>query len=144
MARARKHLAKRTFDAASDGYTASSSLAGTVEVVTDSDRRVPGDPPADPETWTDDEWIAWLEATDAAEGAPTRPARPRWTERRPASALGAAMLGLHDVIYGKQEEAGVVVDAGGDPPRDDVPDVHLDPEHSEAVVRHRQRPHPGG
>ena len=108
----------------------------------DADRRVPGEPPADPESWTDDEWIAWLEATDAVEGAPTRPSRPRWTERRPASALGAAMLGLHDVIYGKQEEAEVVVDAGGDPPRDDVPDVQLDPEHSEAIVRHRQGPDP--
>ena len=46
--------------------------------------------------------------------------------------LGAAMLGLHEVIYGPHgNEIVIVVDAGGDPPGDDLPEVHLDPDHPE-------------
>jgi len=49
------------------------------------------------------------------------------------------MLGLHEVIYGPHgNEIAIVVDAGGDPPNDDLPEVHLDPEHperSEVIVR---------
>jgi len=105
----------------------------------------PDGPPEDAESWTDEEWISWLEATDDSDapGAPgSRPPR-HWSRRRPAGMLGAAMLGLHEVIYGRHDEEIVIVaDAGGDPPGDDVPEVHLDPEHperSEVIVRrHRQ------
>jgi hypothetical protein len=49
------------------------------------------------------------------------------------------MLGLHEVIYGPHgNEIAIVVDAGGEPPGDDLPEVHLDPEHperSEVIVR---------
>jgi hypothetical protein len=59
--------------------------------------------------------------------------------------LGAAMLGLHEAIYGPRgNEIAIVVDAGGDPPGDDLPEVHLDPEHperSEVIVR-RDGPKP--
>ena len=102
-------------------------------------------PPADPEAWTDAQWIAWLDATDrVGDGERRPPSRRRITGRRPASALGAAMVGLHEVLYGRTEEAAIVVECGGDPPRPDQPEVHLDPEHPErstVVVHHR--PHPG-
>ena len=49
------------------------------------------------------------------------------------------MIGLHEVIYGRHDDEIVIVaDAGGDPPGDDLPEVHLDPEHperSEVIVR---------
>ncbi len=103
--------------------------------------RGPGGPPEDAEAWTDEEWISWLEATDDPDGhgaaGPVTP--PHRSRRRPASMLGAAMLGLHEVIYGRHDdEIVIVVDAGGDPPGDDQPEVHLDPEHperSEVIVR---------
>ncbi|MGA2520225.1 MAG: hypothetical protein ABSG81_05325 [Acidimicrobiales bacterium] len=98
----------------------------------------PGEPPDDPEAWTDEQWIAWLQATDDpdAPGGP-RPHPRRWRDRRTASALGAAMMGLHEVIYGRKDEVAIVIEAGGDPPNDDLPEVLLDPEHGEVIVRHR-------
>ena len=99
------------------------------------------------EAWTDDQWIAWLDATDDpdapddSDGGHGR----HWSRGRSASVLGAAMLGLHDAIYGpRRNEIVIVVDAGGDPPGDDLPEVHLDPEHpehSEVIVR-RDNPKP--
>lgn len=109
----------------------------------------PGEPPDDPEAWTDEQWITWLQATDDPDAvADTARARARrWQQRRPASMLGAAMLGLHEVIYGrKDDEIVIVADAGGDPPGDDVPEVHLDPEHPErsrVVVRSHHGHGPG-
>jgi hypothetical protein len=105
------------------------------------ERRVPEGPPEDPESWSDEQWISWLEATDDPDdpGGP-RPQRSRhWRRGRPASMLGAAMLGMHELIYGRHDDEIVIVaDAGGDPPGDDLPEVHLDPEHperSEVIVR---------
>jgi hypothetical protein len=101
-----------------------------------------GQPPRDPETWTDEQWLAWLEATD--EDAPGKTSTdPKRTRRRPTGALGAAMLGLRDALYGRVDDDVVIVaDGGGDPPNDDTPLVHLDPEHperSEVVVRRHRR-----
>jgi hypothetical protein len=108
------------------------------------ERSDPGGPPEDPESWTDEEWLSWLEATDDPDEADlsgTGGRRP-WNRRRSASMLGAAMLGLHELIYGrKDDEIVIVADAGGDPPGDDQPQVHLDrdhPERSEVVVRHHR------
>lgn len=97
-------------------------------------------PPKDPESWTDDQWIAWLDATDDPDATDPDTVRPKhWGRGRSASMLGAAMLGLHEIIYGPHgNEIAIVVDAGGDPPGDDLPEVHLDPEHperSEVIVR---------
>ena len=107
------------------------------------ERSGPGEPPADPDAWTDEQWLAWLEAIDAdQDDAGHRPAR-RGARRKPARMLGNAMVGLHEVIYRKREEAAVVAEAGGDPPRDDEPEVHLDPDHperSEVVIRRRAAP----
>jgi hypothetical protein len=98
-------------------------------------------PPEDPETWTDEQWISWLESTDDPDSPDdaTRRGPRHWSRGRSASMLGAAMLGLHEVIYGPHDnEIVIVVDSGGDPPGDDVPEVHLDPDHperSEVIVR---------
>jgi hypothetical protein len=103
-------------------------------------------PPADAESWTDEQWIAWLKATDA-EGADDEGPHPN-EPSMPASLLGAAMRGMHDAIYGHHErDILVVVDASGDPPQPDGLDLHIDPEHPEetVVVVHRQPPEkPGG
>jgi len=102
-----------------------------------------GQPPRDPETWTDEQWLAWLEATD--EDPPGKASTDsKRTRRRPTGGLGAAMLGLRDALYGRVDDDVVIVaDGGGDPPADDAPLVHLDPEHperSEVVVGRRRRP----
>jgi hypothetical protein len=116
--------------------------------VDDEQTPIPVDPPEDPESWTDEQWLAWLEATDdPAAAAGTGGPRP-WRQRRPASMLGAAMLGMHELIYGRRDQAAIVIEAGGDPPGDDLqPEVHLDPDHperSEVIVhaRHRRDPSP--
>ena len=107
----------------------------------------PGGPPQDPESWTDEQWIAWLDATDDPDASDDDgSARPRhWSRGRSASMLGAAMLGLHEIIYGPhRDEIVIVVDADGEPHDDDLPEVHLDPEHperSEVIVR-RDAPTP--
>ncbi|HXW31854.1 MAG TPA: hypothetical protein VEJ21_02090 [Acidimicrobiales bacterium] len=96
-------------------------------------------PPADPEAWTDEQWLDWLARTEPEESAEHQRVVARWRERPSASVLGAAMLGLRDAIYGRPDEDVVIVaDAPGDPPDDDAPIVRLDPEHperSEVVVR---------
>jgi len=103
----------------------------------------PPGPPPDPEDWTDEQWLEWLEATDdPGEERTTAPTRRH--PRHRGGALGAAMLGLHDAIYGRpDDEVAVVVDAPGGPPDEDTPEVHLDPEHperSEVVVHRRSVP----
>ena len=110
----------------------------------------PPEPPEDAEAWTDEQWLAWLEQTDgeADEERETPRVTARWRDRPGATVLGAAMLGLRDAIYGRPDDEIVIVqDAPGDPPDDDGPVVHLDPEHperSEVVVRgHAPRPRHG-
>ena len=101
---------------------------------------VPADPPEDPETWSDEQWLDWLRRTDAeaAAGQPGPRVTARWRDRPAAGLLGAAMLGLRDAIYGRPDDEIVIVqEASGDPPDDDLPVVHLDPDHperSEVVV----------
>jgi len=93
---------------------------------------VPGALPDDPETWTDDQWLAWLEEVDA-EASP-EPEGPPIKRGRSATAtvIGAAMLGMHRAIYGDTEtDIVMVVDAGGDPPEPEALEVHLDPEDPE-------------
>lgn len=104
----------------------------------------PPTPPSDPEEWTDEQWLEWLRETDAeyAETTPQPPATPTWRDRTPARLLGAAMLGVHDAIYGHLGDEPVVVgEAPGGPPDDDRPEVLLDPDHperSQVIIRTRQ------
>jgi len=117
-----------------------------VSRTSDDDARQVPEPPADPEAWTDEQWLAWLVATDGAghggdDGEETDATATRMgaLARRPGPrALGAAMIGLRNAMYGlPDDEVVVVADASGDPPSDDRHDIRLDPEHperSEVVV----------
>ena len=102
----------------------------------------PGDsanaePPDDAEEWTHEQWLEWLRASDSdnatlsdADPAPPRPLGSAGV------VLRAAMLGLHDAIYGPTDDVDVVYvnEADG---RDDgwrielVPD---DPTQSRIVI----------
>ena len=91
--------------------------------------RVAAPLPDDADSWSDDEWLSWLEEV-AAETPPEpdgHPARPR--RSLPSSLIGAAMLGMHRVIYGDTEpDIQIVVDADGEPPEPEKLEVHLDPD----------------
>ncbi|MDQ1397293.1 MAG: hypothetical protein QOG64_2552 [Acidimicrobiaceae bacterium] len=97
--------------------------------------------PDDPEEWTDEEWLAWLEEGDAAERAaaaaegPDRPVLPSW-RKGPVAAqfLAASMLAIGDAIYGPREEPAIVIQAPGEPPGDEGFDVQLDPEKPDESV----------
>jgi hypothetical protein len=98
-----------------------------------------GDPPLPPPEsagWTDEEWIAWLDATD--EGSPdpddaSEPVRPSGAMGRIAHSgggqvLGAAMLGMARAIFGEDpDEVQAVAEAPGEPDEDE-PGLHLDAE----------------
>jgi hypothetical protein len=112
-------------------------------------------PPDDPEEWSDEEWLAWLRATDALDGddvlGESDSDRPRWNSARRVlgsaggHVLGSAMLGLANALYGRRDEKIVVVqDASGDPPHDDL-EVHLDPdapERSQVIIRKGRKHRP--
>jgi hypothetical protein len=115
-------------------------------------------PPDDPEEWTDEEWLAWLRATDALEDddvlGHAESERPRWNSARRVlgsaggQVIGSAMLGLANAIYGRRDEQVVIVqETSGDPPHDDL-EVRLDPdapERSEVIIRkgRKRRPRKG-
>jgi hypothetical protein len=91
------------------------------------------DPPSDPESWSDEQWIAWLVATDAAdlEVVPASVAE-RIVRSSAGQMLGQAMLGLAQVFYGPKEEEVIIVAEGNSDPYDDEPfAVRLDPDHPE-------------
>jgi len=112
------------------------------------DQAFPDGPPANPEEWSDEQWLAWLEATDA--NAPLegggRPATPggRITHSSGGQVLGQAMLGMAYAIYGRRDDEVVIVAEGDSEPDDDEPfTVHLDPDHPErSSVVFRQVPKP--
>jgi hypothetical protein len=89
-------------------------------------------PPDDPDSWTDEQWIEWLEQVDAE--SPPEPEGPPERHRTPGiQFLGAAMLGMHRAIYGDSEpEITIVVDAEGDPMDPEELEVHVDPEDPDA------------
>ncbi len=106
-------------------------------------------PPADPDDWTDEQWIDWLKKTDVTDGGDGEDvARPvtslgRITHSSAGSVLGQAMLGMATAIYGREETKIVIVAEGSSQPDEDKPfAVHLDPEHPErsVVVLRSQRP----
>ena len=97
------------------------------------------EPPADPEDWTDEQWLAWLEATDTEDSA-TAPGAARTPGARvvesPAGrVLGDAMLGLAYAVFGRQVDEVAIVAEGDSEPGDDEPfSVRLDPDHPERSV----------
>jgi len=109
------------------------------------------DPPADPQEWTDEQWLDWLAEGDAESAAATGDEPPSPSPRRErgavATVMGAAMIGMAEAIYGPRDEAAEVVQASGGPPDDDWLDLTLDPDHPEdsvAVVRPDRRPDADG
>jgi len=99
------------------------------------------EPPRDAEEWTDEQWLAYLDATDDGDDEPaTRGGRVARSSG--GQMLGNAMLGLAQAMFGAQRPE-IVVEAevpggGGD---DDVA-VQLDPDHPErstVVIRRRVR-----
>jgi hypothetical protein len=108
----------------------------------------PGNPPRDAELWTDDQWLAWLKATDgqAVGNAADTPAplSSRITQSVGGQMLGNAMLGLAQVIYGqKQEEVIIVAEGNSEPEQDEPFAVSLNQEHPEksVVVFRPSHPH---
>ncbi len=95
--------------------------------------QVPADLPEDPEAWTDEQWLAWLEEVDE-EASPEPEGHPAHRRRSmPSTLLGAAMLGMHRAIYGDEEpDVVILVDAEGEPPDPEELEVHLDPEDPDA------------
>lgn len=97
------------------------------------------EPPADPEEWTPDQWIAWLKATDEANDHASEQARPgpsttmgRIVSSGGGQVLGSAMLGMAQAIYGVEDDEVVQVVKANTELDDDEPFVvHLDPDHPE-------------
>ena len=93
-------------------------------------------PPDDPDAWTHEQWIAWLDATDTGPDDRPRVYAPR-VKSSGGVILGAAMLGLHNAVYGEDTKPEIVIEAEADG-KDDGIDIDLDPDdptHSTVVVR---------
>lgn len=103
-------------------------------------------PPDDPEEWSDEQWLAWLQATDQMDQMDghhpdtesTGSEDPEATvttciaRSSGARALGEAMRGMARAMYGQQYDEVVIVAEGSGEPGDDEPfTVHLDPDHPE-------------
>jgi hypothetical protein len=88
---------------------------------------VPAEPPQDPDSWTDEQWLEFLVDSDGDVATPA-PAGPRSTPERGAlgTVLGAAMKGLRDALYGPTDDEVVVVAPGREPDDDDTMTLHLD------------------
>jgi hypothetical protein len=93
-------------------------------------------PPADADDWTDEEWLAWLNANEEPSDAPG-PRGPSREERPvlPQQLLAAAMKGMYRAIYGGEDDEVVeVAEASGDPPGPEPVELHLDPDHPDESV----------
>lgn len=107
--------------------------------------------PSDPEQWSDEQWLAWLNETDGAppdgdgpggsepagetEADPESEPEESWRTKGVGTQLvAAAMIGLAEALHGPREKPAIVIDASGDKPNDDGLDLQLDPEHPEQSV----------
>lgn len=112
----------------------------------------PDGPPADPDDWTDEQWIEWLKGTDATDGtaADVVPgpvtALGRIAHSSGGSVLGQSMLGIAAALYGREKNEISIVAEGSSEPGDEEPfTVHLDPKDPERSVvvfrgQHREIP----
>jgi len=83
-------------------------------------------PPDDPDTWSDEQWIEWLHATEEPAGTEQRVFAPRLSS--PAGVvLGAAMMGLEKGMYGDVAKPDIVIEVAARG-RDDDTKVDLDPD----------------
>jgi hypothetical protein len=81
-------------------------------------------PPDDPTTWTDEQWIEWLQLTELDPDTERRVYAPR-LDSPAGSMLGAAMVGLHKGIYGDIDKPEIVIEVGA---KDEPDRVELDPD----------------
>ncbi len=119
------------------GCRATVPAGGTVVSMEPFDGAIPDDPPADPEEWSDEQWLAWLSATDSEGKSPAGSSASSTKIGRVAHStggqvLGQAMVGMARAIYGRHDDEVVIVAAADSEPNPDEPfTVHLDPEHPE-------------
>ena len=86
-------------------------------------------PPENADSWTDDEWIEWLSATDVPGGAEADTSAPRKARSAGTQMLASVMLGLHEMIYGKPDDQQVQVAPSPDPlDEDEDIKISLDPD----------------
>jgi hypothetical protein len=114
------------------------SCTSTVGFMEPVDSANAENPPRDAELWTDDQWLAWLKATDAdslEHQDASVPLSSRITQSLGGQMLGQAMLGLAQVIYGQKQEEVVIIAEGTSEPEEDEPfAVSLNHEHPEKSV----------
>jgi hypothetical protein len=118
------------------------------QIVDDVDATAPGVPPDDPDDWTSEQWIAWLNETDANAIAdrnnPPATVAGRVVHSGAGQLLGQTMIGLAQAIYGPRQKAPIVMKANSEPESDRAFSLHLDfdnPEDS-TVVLHPDRETP--
>jgi len=105
-------------------------------------------PPDDPDEWTSEQWIAWLNETDADtiadRNSPPATVVGRVVHSSAGQLLGQSMIGLAQAIYGPRvNKAPIVIKAPSEPEEDRAFDLHLDfdkPEDSTVELRpgHKQ------
>jgi hypothetical protein len=81
-------------------------------------------PPDDPDEWTHEQWCDWMQAIE--DEPDDEPARPRRRIGFGGSAMGAAMLGLEQAMYGKVSRPDVMIEVEADGQDDGL--VLLDPD----------------
>ena len=83
------------------------------------------EPPDDPDAWSDEQWIEWLNATVEEPEPDRRVYAPRLSS--PGGAvLGAAMMGMQQAIYGEVDKPEIVIEVGSK--GEEGPKVDLDPD----------------
>ncbi len=84
------------------------------------------EPPEDPDDWTEEQWLAYL--NDDVDGSvqDRRQFAPRLKNSAGATVLGAAMNGLFMAIYGEKPKPEVTIEAEAKG-RDDGMKIDLDP-----------------
>ena len=94
------------------------------------------EPPADPNEWTDEQWLEWLKVTDDLHSDEPEESVSSVVKRivrsTPGHVIGQAMHGMAQALYGRQDEEVVIVAEGNGETSDDDPFVvTLDAEHPE-------------
>jgi hypothetical protein len=116
-------------------------------VVDDAQATARSAPPDDPDDWTNEQWIAWLNETDADAIAdrnnPPATVAGRVVHSSAGQVLGQTMIGLAQAIYGPRRRAPIVIKASSEPDEDRAFSLHLDfdsPEDSTVVLHPDREP----
>jgi hypothetical protein len=105
-------------------------------------------PPENPDDWSSEQWIAWLNETDADaiadRNSPPATVAGRVVHSNAGQLLGQSMIGLARAIYGpRANKAPIVIKASSEPEEDRLLTLHLDfdnPEDSTVVLRPDREP----